>query len=224
MIVAGVSIWLPTLGQLVLLNRRLAAQIEPGPKAYDVRALAHDRAADPDGRKASISLLAYTDVLVLQQFPAARRGRGLLRRRQDAARWSLSSITRYRRRPRTASAPITSPATAPGCRPSSRSRSSWTFWPSLAATALLLAFGRPIAEPVRRRSSPTAITLMFILAVGLLARAAIGPIERLLNMLGEQRVSRWSMPAPSRSISRLCFVLIPLLRPGRRRDRDRERR
>ena len=29
--------------------------------------------------------------------------------------------------------------------------------------------------------------LMFILAVGLMARAAVGPVERLLNMLGEQR-------------------------------------
>jgi O-antigen/teichoic acid export membrane protein len=32
---------------------------------------------------------------------------------------------------------------------------------------------------------------MFILAAGLLARAAIGPIERLLNMLGEQRA--WAL-------------------------------
>jgi O-antigen/teichoic acid export membrane protein len=30
--------------------------------------------------------------------------------------------------------------------------------------------------------------LMFILSVGLLARAAVGPVERLLNMLGEQRI------------------------------------
>ena len=30
--------------------------------------------------------------------------------------------------------------------------------------------------------------LMFILAVGLLARAAIGPVERLLNMVGQQNV------------------------------------
>ena len=28
---------------------------------------------------------------------------------------------------------------------------------------------------------------MFILAIGLLARATVGPVERLLNMLGEQR-------------------------------------
>jgi O-antigen/teichoic acid export membrane protein len=29
--------------------------------------------------------------------------------------------------------------------------------------------------------------LMLILAVGLMARASLGPVERLLNMLGEQR-------------------------------------
>ncbi len=29
---------------------------------------------------------------------------------------------------------------------------------------------------------------MFVLAVGLLARASVGPVERLLNMVGEQRI------------------------------------
>src|ERR1700681_4379775 len=37
MIMAGVSIWLPTFGQLLVLNRRLAALIAPGPKALAPR-------------------------------------------------------------------------------------------------------------------------------------------------------------------------------------------
>jgi len=53
--------------------------------------------------------------------------------------------------------------------------------------------------------------LMFILAVGLLGRAAIGPIERLLNMLGEQRVCAAVYAGAFAVNLALCFVLIPRL-------------
>lgn len=61
----------------------------------------------------------------------------------------------------------------------------WTFWPSLAATIgllaigkyMLLAFGEAYVE---------GYPLMFVLALGLLVRAALGPVERLLNMLDHQ--------------------------------------
>jgi O-antigen/teichoic acid export membrane protein len=62
----------------------------------------------------------------------------------------------------------------------------WTFWPSALATVLILAFGRPILwlfGPNFGEGYP----LMFILAAGLMARASIGPAERLLNMLDQQR-------------------------------------
>jgi len=51
---------------------------------------------------------------------------------------------------------------------------------------------------------------MFILAAGLLARAAIGPIERLLNMLGEQRICALVYAAAFAINLGLCIVLIPL--------------
>jgi O-antigen/teichoic acid export membrane protein len=62
----------------------------------------------------------------------------------------------------------------------------WTFWPSLAATIVSLALGKPIRWLV----GPDVVggsQLRFILAVSLIARAAVGPAERVLNMLGEQR-------------------------------------
>jgi len=52
---------------------------------------------------------------------------------------------------------------------------------------------------------------MFILAVGLLARAAIGPVERLLNMLGEQRVCALVYAGAFGVNIGLCFALIPWL-------------
>ena len=52
---------------------------------------------------------------------------------------------------------------------------------------------------------------MFVLAVGLLARSAIGPIERLLNMLGEQRICALVYAAAFGVNIVLCIVLIPYL-------------
>ena len=62
----------------------------------------------------------------------------------------------------------------------------WTFWPSLAATVLILALGKPFLW-LFGPQFVDGYVLMFILAIGPLARATVGPVERLLNMVGEQR-------------------------------------
>jgi O-antigen/teichoic acid export membrane protein len=84
----------------------------------------------------------------------------------------------------------------------------WTFWPSLAATALLLAFGRPILSLFGPQFT-AGYPLMFILAVGLMARAAIGPMERFLNMIGQQRICALVYGSAFGVNLALCFVLIP---------------
>jgi O-antigen/teichoic acid export membrane protein len=61
-----------------------------------------------------------------------------------------------------------------------------TFWPSLAAIVLILALGEPLLL-LFGRSFVSGYYLMFIIAIGMLARASVGPAERLLNMLGERR-------------------------------------
>jgi O-antigen/teichoic acid export membrane protein len=80
--------------------------------------------------------------------------------------------------------------------------------PSLAATALLLLFGRPILSLFGAEFTD-GYHLMFILAADLLARAAIGPIERLLNMLGEQRICAMVYACAFAINLCLCIVLIP---------------
>ena len=50
---------------------------------------------------------------------------------------------------------------------------------------------------------------MFILAAGLLARAAVGPVERLLTMLGEQRICAAVYAFAFALNLALCIVLIP---------------
>ena len=53
---------------------------------------------------------------------------------------------------------------------------------------------------------------MFILAIGLLSRAAIGPMERFLNMLGQQRACALVYAGAFSINIAICFVLIPLFR------------
>ena len=50
---------------------------------------------------------------------------------------------------------------------------------------------------------------MLILSVGLLARAAVGPAERLLNMLGEQRICAAVYAAALAFNVAFCVALIP---------------
>jgi O-antigen/teichoic acid export membrane protein len=50
---------------------------------------------------------------------------------------------------------------------------------------------------------------MFVLAAGLLARAAVGPVERLLNMLGQQNVCAIVYAAAFGLNLVGCVVLIP---------------
>jgi O-antigen/teichoic acid export membrane protein len=50
---------------------------------------------------------------------------------------------------------------------------------------MILAFGRPLLA-LFSANFESGYIVMFILSVGMLARAAVGPAERLLNMLGER--------------------------------------
>src|SRR5262245_66567948 len=84
----------------------------------------------------------------------------------------------------------------------------WTFWPSLVGTALLLAFGKPILALFGPQFT-AGHQLMFILAAGLLARSAIGPMERFLNVIGEQRICALIYGGAFTINIVLCFVLIP---------------
>src|ERR1035437_9329657 len=84
----------------------------------------------------------------------------------------------------------------------------WTFWPSLAACALILAFGRPLLA-LFGAGFERGYSVMFILAVGMLARAAVGPAERLLNMLGERKQCAFIYAAAFAINLCLCVILIP---------------
>jgi O-antigen/teichoic acid export membrane protein len=206
MIVAGVSIWLPTLGQLLIVNWRLSRRIERGPRAYDFKVwlLTALPILMVEG---FYSLLAYSDVLVLQHFRppqevaiyyAAAKTLALV----SFIYYSVSATTAHR------FSSYNIAGDRKGLSAFVAQAIKWTFWPSLAATVLLLLCGRSILALFGPQFTE-GYHLLFILAVGLLARAAIGPIERLLNMLGEQRICALVYAGAFAVNIGLCFAFIP---------------
>lgn len=84
----------------------------------------------------------------------------------------------------------------------------WTFWPSLAATVLVLAAGRPLLS-LFGPEFVAGYPAMFIVALGLLARAAAGPMERLLSMSGHQGICAAIYAAVFATALGLGILLIP---------------
>ncbi len=211
MIAAGLSVWLPVIGQMLLLNRKLKTRIERGPKAYEFKVWIAT-ALPILLVEGFYALLTYTDILVLQQFRppdevavyyAAAKTLALV----AFIHYSIAATTAHR------FSTYHVAGDRAGLSAFLAQSIKWTFWPSLAATALLLAFGRPILSLFGAEFTG-GYYLMFILAIGLLARAAIGPIERLLNMLGEQRSCALVHAGAFAVNFGLCIVLIPLLGPA----------
>ena len=207
MIMAGLSIWLPTIGQLLVLNARLARQVAAGPKTFAVK---HWLATSGPILlvEGFYLLLTYVDILALQQFRppdevavyyAAAKTLALV----SFIYYAISATSAHR----FSGYPVG--GDREGLEAFIAQSIKWTFWPSLAATAVLLAAGEPLLRLFGAQFA-SGYHLMFILAVGLLARAAIGPIERLLNMLGEQRACALIYAGAFAINLGLCLALIPL--------------
>jgi O-antigen/teichoic acid export membrane protein len=194
------------LVQVVVLNRRLAAVVENGPRAYAARTwLAVS--APIFLVEAFYYLLQYSDVIVLKQFRSA----------DDVAVYYAASKTIalvsfiYYSVAQTIAHKFVEYDVS-GNRASLpaflKQSVRLTFWPSVVVIIGLLALGHPLLRLFGREFT-AGYYLMFIIAVGLLARASVGPAERLLNMLGE-RHSCALIYAASFAISLLlCVVMIP---------------
>jgi O-antigen/teichoic acid export membrane protein/CelD/BcsL family acetyltransferase involved in cellulose biosynthesis len=131
-------------------------------------------------------LLTYVDVIVLRQYAPPEQVA-----LYNAAAKSISLVTFVYFAVTAATAHRFSQYHAGGdherLRQFTDSAARWTFWPSLLLAAALLILGKPLLW-LFGPNYVSAYPLMFILSIGLLARAAIGPAERLLNMLGEQSI------------------------------------
>ena len=89
-----------------------------------------------------------------------------------------------------------------------RSSARWTFWPSLAVGIIVLVLGRPLLS-LFGPSFTEGYPLLFILVIGVLLRASVGPAESLLNMSGNEKISAVAMGATLLVSIGLAFTLIP---------------
>ncbi|MFM9847092.1 MAG: lipopolysaccharide biosynthesis protein [Hyphomicrobiaceae bacterium] len=100
-----------------------------------------------------------------------------------------------------------------GLKSAIRQAVNWTFWPSLAVAAAILALGRP-ALWLFGPQFTAGYGLMAILAVGYLAKAATGPSEFVLNMLGQQKACAAGLATTVALNLTLCVLLVPLFGPA----------
>ena len=83
MLAAVATTWVTVIGQTLVMNRRLAKKVEPGPRSYAAGAWL--AASLPIFMvEGFYLLLTHADVLLLRHVSRARRGRGLLRGGEDA--------------------------------------------------------------------------------------------------------------------------------------------
>jgi len=200
------AVWCAMMGQMIVLNRRLAGHVEAGPKAYDVRGWL--AISLPILLVESFYLLlSYTDVLVLQQFRSSEEVGVYFAVVKTLA---LVSFIHYAMSATTAHRFAEYNALGDKARLSAyvAHAINWTFWPSLAATLLLLALGKPLLW-LFGPQFVVGYDIMFVAAVGLVVRAAIGPVERLLNMLGHQRICALAYALAFVMNVVLCVALVP---------------
>jgi O-antigen/teichoic acid export membrane protein len=206
MIASAGAVWVAMIGQMIVLNRRLASHVEAGPKTYDIRGWL--TISLPILLVESFYLLlSYTDVLVLQQFRSSEEVGIYFAVVKTLA---LVSFIHYAMSATTAHRFAEYNALGDKARLEAyvAHAINWTFWPSLAATIVLLALGKPLLWLFGPQFT-TGYDIMFVAAVGLVVRSAIGPVERLLNMLGHQHICALAYALAFVMNVALCIALVP---------------
>lgn len=201
-----VSFWMIGIAQTLLLNRNLAKTIPAGPRTYEPKVWL--AASLPIAMAVGFYvMLTYIDVIALQYF---RPPEDVAHYHAAAKTLTLVSFVYFS--VTAATAHRFSTYHVAGERVALEAFLAqairWTFWPSLAMVVAVLAVGQPLLV-MFGPDFAAAYPLMFVLAIGLLARASVGPAERLLSMLGQQRACALAYAAAFASNLIACVILIP---------------
>lgn len=206
MVIAVVATWVVTIGQLLVLDRRLKAKVTAGPKRYEVKTW-FTTSIPIFIVEGFYLLLTYVDILAIEHFRSPEEVASYYAAARLLALvafvyFAIAGATTHR---------FTQYHVA-GDKERLASffaeTTRWTFWPSLAVCAVILVFGKPLLA-LFGSGFTDAYIVMFILAVGMMARAAVGPAERLLNMLGERKQCATVYALAFAINLVLCIVLIP---------------
>ena len=205
-----IAIWVIALAQLVLLQRAIKKHIGTDKRAYDWPAWI--RTALPILMvEGFVLVLTSADILILTLFASPEEVGIYYATVKTLVLVSFVSFAVV-----AASAHKFAAYHAAGeheqLRGFVREAVNWTFWPSLALTGLMLLAG-PHLLGLFGPEFVAGYPLMFILAVGLLARATVGPVERLLNMLDQQRACATVYGITFVVNIGLNFALIPVFGP-----------
>ena len=206
MIVAVVTTWAVTIAQLVMLDRRLKAKVPAGPKLYETKTWIAT-SLPIFVVEGFYLLLTYVDILALEHYRspdevAVYYAGARLLAIVAFVYFAIAGATTHKFTQYHVSGDQKRLASF------FAETIKWTFWPSLLACALILAAGRPLLG-LFGAGFESGYDVMFILAVGMLSRAAVGPAERLLNMLGERKQCAFIYAAAFAINLALCMVLIP---------------
>lgn len=199
-----VACWIAALTQIFLTNRWLAKEIVPAPRAYELGTWIG--ASFPTLLMwGFFIMLTSTDILVLQHFRSAEEVAYYYAAAKTLAiiafaNFAVSAAAGHR------FAQYHAAGDARLLQALVRQCVRWTFWSSLAATLLILALGWPFLW-LFGPGFVSAYPVMFVLAVGLLVRASIGPAERLLSMSGHQNACAVIYAAAFGLNVVLCFIL-----------------
>ena len=200
--------WGASLVQLILIRRRFEPELAAAPRRYDLAVWL--RLSLPMlVVMASEIALQNTDLLVVARYLPAG----------DVAVYFAASKTmslvlfvHYAVGSAVASrfAALAAAGDAEQLQRFVRDAVAWTFWPSLIGAMLILALGRPLLWLFGPQFTD-GYGIMFILVVGFLARASVGPADFLLNMLGEQKLCAIVLAATAVLNVGLALLLVPRL-------------
>ncbi len=203
---AIIATWWAGLIQTLLMNRRLDAAIPAGPREYDFRRWL-TTAAPLIIINGSELVFQNTDILVISRYMspadvgiyfAAAKTMSLIM----FVHYAVGSAVAHR------FSGLNAKGDSEGLRLFVRDAVNWTFWPSLAGAVIILVLGRPLLwlfGPEFVNGYP----VMFVLVLGMLFRSAMGPVEILLNMLGEQKVCATVLVSTMVLNISLNFALVP---------------
>jgi len=201
-----VTIWACALGQLFVLNRRLRPVIGAGPKTYAARTWLNT-ALPISLVEGFYVLVTYCDVIVLTQFRPPEE----VATYYAAAKIMALVAFIYFAVAQTVAHKFTEIHLSGDQKRLTEFMAHairMTFWPSLAMIVVFLALGEPLLR-MYGKDFTGGYHLMFILSIGLLARAAVGPVERMLNMLGERRNCAYVYAGSFLLNLLICVLLIP---------------
>ncbi|MEZ5909519.1 MAG: oligosaccharide flippase family protein [Hyphomicrobiaceae bacterium] len=203
---AVIATWLAAILQFALLQRRISNDIAPAERAYDLRSWLG----------MSFPLLVISgcelalqnaDVLIISRiltpleaaiYFAAAKTIGLV----SFIHYAVGSAVAHRY------STLGTRGDHGALQAFVRDSAHWTFWPTLVAIGGLLILGKPLLWLFGPQFT-AGYDVMLILAAGFLLRAAMGPADMLLKMVGQQVLCAAILIVAAATNIALCFLLIP---------------